>query len=131
MSSRSTIRTDPEVVDAVLRLGGRRWTKNGKDRIYLNAGVLARIIRFDVARDRAGTVTGGVWRDRTLAVAEAARVWRDLQAMRVWFDLCTDRFESHSVPDARPLANLVVSRAQVAVLRELGTTTSRSMKVAA
>ena len=74
-----TVEITPE---ALVAIGGSRWTKGGKDRIYLNGW--ARFIDLEVERYRTGNICSASLRGEGIPNAEARRLLAAVD--KVYFD---------------------------------------------
>jgi hypothetical protein len=66
-------------------IGGNRWTKAGKDRVYLNDNVWAPIIGLDIQRYKSGNIQYAELNGTKLSNARAAR----LLACKVYWEAGT------------------------------------------
>ncbi|MDH6130350.1 hypothetical protein [Kitasatospora sp. GP82] len=79
-----TITLTPELIIA---LGGRRWQKNGMDRVYLNDW--AAFAGLDVSYYGTGNVSGATLGGRGIANGRVASLMAKID--KVWFDAITGR----------------------------------------
>ncbi|MBT2467877.1 hypothetical protein J7E97_08310 [Streptomyces sp. ISL-66] len=79
------------------QLGGRRWQKNGMDRIYINDW--AAFAGLDVSRYGTGSVCGATFAGHDIANGRAARMLDAIE--KVWFDVNDGRlYARHDGADA-------------------------------
>jgi len=78
--------TNTYTAEQIEKIGGRRWTKAGHDRVYLNADVWAPLIGLDVEFYGTGNVRGAtlegtdnISNTRTTALLSARVFWEDGQ----------------------------------------------------
>lgn len=83
--------------DHCLQLGGRRWQKNGMDRIYFNDW--ADFAGLEVSRYNTGSVCGATFAGHDIANGRAARMLDAIE--KVWFDVTDGRlYARHDGADA-------------------------------
>jgi hypothetical protein len=68
--------------EAVVALGGRRWQKNGMDRVYVNDW--AQFAGLDVSYYNTGNVSGAELDGHPIANGRAARLLGAIE--KIWFD---------------------------------------------
>ncbi|MFG2913371.1 hypothetical protein ACGF0D_10830 [Kitasatospora sp. NPDC048298] len=76
--------------EMIVALGGRRWQKNGMDRIYLNDW--AQFAGLDVAYYGTGNVSGVTLGGRAIANSRAARLLNAID--KVWFDTADSKLHA-------------------------------------
>jgi hypothetical protein len=69
--------------EGMLAIGGNRWTKNGKDRVYIEDW--AALIDFRVSYYNSGNVSGGSLGEEGLSNAETNRLLNAVD--KVYFDV--------------------------------------------
>jgi hypothetical protein len=77
-------------VRALVALGGRRWQKGGRDRIYLPTCVSAPMVGLDVRFYESGNVSSAKLDGAKISNAEARRMLGDLDG--TYYDVAADRF---------------------------------------
>lgn len=83
--------------DHCTALGGRRWQKNGMDRIYFNNW--APFAGLDVSHYGTGNVCGATFAGHDIANGRAARMLNAIE--KVWFDVTDGRlYARHDGADA-------------------------------
>ncbi|KIF66228.1 hypothetical protein HY68_36560 [Streptomyces sp. AcH 505] len=70
--------------ESMTAIGGRRWQKNGMDRVYLNEGVWAELAGIDVSRYGTGNVSSASVNGRGIANGRALGLLGAID--KVWFD---------------------------------------------
>jgi hypothetical protein len=84
MSEQTTIETTAQKLEAI---GGRRWTKNGMDRMYFN-GLAARVgLEYDTYK--TGNICWAELNGRAISHAAARRILAALAELKVYVDLST------------------------------------------
>lgn len=79
--------TDEEKIAALEAKGFKRWTKYGKDRLYINAKTL---LNLDIDYRKSGTICSSRMNGETISHAEAYR----LLGSKIWLDI-DDEFSKH------------------------------------
>ena len=69
--------------EMMIALGGRRWQKNGMDRIYLNDW--AEFAGLDVSYYKSGNISSAGYRGEGISNAQARHILASIR--NVWFDL--------------------------------------------
>ncbi|MFF0409118.1 hypothetical protein ACFYUY_01615 [Kitasatospora sp. NPDC004745] len=110
---RKTPRPVKLTAELVVALGGRRWQKNGMDRVYLNNW--AEFADLDVAHYGTGNVSGAALGGRGIANGRAARLLSAIE--KVWFDTADGRLHAyHDGADAIEIRYLDGARDTVNLL---------------
>ncbi|MDH6710936.1 hypothetical protein P3T27_007687 [Kitasatospora sp. MAA19] len=99
--------------DMVVALGGRRWQKNGMDRVYISDW--AEFAGLDVSYYGSGNVSGATLRGRAIANSRAGRLLGAID--RLWFDAADGRLHArHYDADAVDIRYLDGARDTVNLL---------------
>ncbi|SFD14698.1 hypothetical protein [Streptomyces aidingensis] len=77
----------PLTADDIIAIGGRRWTKAGKDRVYLNN--IAGFIGLELTHYRTGNVSSAALNGRGIANGRAAGIASAVQ--KLYFDVAEGR----------------------------------------
>lgn len=83
--------TDDEKIAALEAKGFKRWTKYGKDRMYINAKTL---LNLDIDYRKSGTICSSKMDGESISHGEAYR----LIGSKIWIDLY-DNFSKHISAD--------------------------------
>lgn len=76
-------------VDSMVAIGGRRWQKNGMDRVYLNEDIWADMASVDVDRYNSGSICGATLDGHAIANSRAGRLLAAVD--KVYFDAADGR----------------------------------------
>lgn len=99
--------------EKIVALGGRRWQKNGKDRVYINDW--APFAGLDVSHYGSGNVSGATLGGRAIANSRAARLLATIE--KVWFDAADGKlYARHDGADAAEIRYLDGERDTVNLL---------------
>lgn len=79
----------PITVEALIRIGGRRWQKAGHDRIYFNEP-MSWSTRIDISRYGTGNVSGCTVDDRAVANSRAYGIVTCID--KLWYDVADGKF---------------------------------------
>lgn len=79
--------TDDEKIAALEAKGFRRWTKYGKDRMYINA---TKLLNLDIEYRKSGTICSSEMNGESISHGEAYR----LLSAKIWLDI-DDEFSKH------------------------------------
>lgn len=70
--------------DTMVAIGGRRWQKNGMDRVYLNEDIWSGMTGIDVSRYNSGNICGATLDGHAIANGRAGRLLAAVD--KVYFD---------------------------------------------
>ncbi|MFD0405636.1 hypothetical protein [Kitasatospora sp. NPDC127116] len=77
--------------DVIVALGGRRWQKNGMDRIYINDW--SAFAGLDVAYYGTGNISSASWHGERISNSQARLILGSLT--KVWFDVADGKLHGH------------------------------------
>lgn len=83
--------------EALVAIGGRRWQKNGMDRVYINDW--AEFAGLDVDYYKSGNVCGATFQGRSIANGRVAGITSAIE--KVWFDAADGQLHARHYDDAR------------------------------
>jgi hypothetical protein len=86
-------------IDELTKMGFNRWTKNGMDRMYINASVLGLICTYR----KSGSISCAEFRGEGISNSEGYR----LKAAKTYIDLNQNRIVSDSARLAAAAADLI------------------------
>jgi hypothetical protein len=69
-------------IENLLAIGGKRWQKNGKDRIYINDW--ASFVGLDTSHYNTGNISSASWQGEPISNSQARLILGSLD--KVWFD---------------------------------------------
>lgn len=88
LARRIALGAKPLTAENLVKAGGRRWQKNGHDRIYFNDW--ATLAGLDTTRYNTGNIWSARWRGQDISNSQAAKLIATLD--RIWFDTGDGRF---------------------------------------
>jgi hypothetical protein len=71
-------------------IGGSRWTKAGKDRVYLNDWTA--FAGLEISRYNTGNISGASYRGEGISNSQAAKIIGSID--KVWFDTADGRLHA-------------------------------------
>jgi hypothetical protein len=84
-------------VDALIAVGGRRWTKNGHDRVYINDWTA--FAGLETSHYKTGNVSSASFQGRGIANGRVSGILRAIDS--IYFDVSEGRFFGYWSSDAR------------------------------
>lgn len=79
--------TDEEKIEALEAKGFKRWTKYGKDRLYID---VKKLMNINIQRRRTGSIADSEMNGETISHRQASR----LLSSKIWIDI-NDNFSKH------------------------------------
>jgi hypothetical protein len=67
------------------------WLKNDYHRIYFND--LQKLYGLDVNFYKTGNISSASLREKAISNNKAKKIWRDLAAIKIWYDVKTKEFD--------------------------------------
>ncbi|MEU0200888.1 MULTISPECIES: hypothetical protein [unclassified Streptomyces] len=104
-------------VDTMTAIGGSRWTKAGKDRVYINDW--AAFAGLEVEHYKSGNISWAAWRGEKISNSQAYKLLGSID--KVWFDAadgklhCRHGHSQSSVATPEEVWNAVVSGIRSAI----------------
>lgn len=84
--------TTEQKVEKLIELGGNRWIKAGKDRIYFNRPVFEKLLNIQTSYYNSGNLSG-FWMDgETKSNTQGNRILRELETGKFYYDIEEDKF---------------------------------------
>lgn len=90
-------RTAALTVDTLVAIGGRRWQKNGMDRVYINDW--AAHAGLETSHYKTGNVCGATFQGRSIANGRVAGIVSAIE--KVWFDAADGQLHARYYDGAR------------------------------
>lgn len=84
-------------VETLTAIGGRRWQKNGMDRVYINDW--AQFAGLDASYYKTGNVCGATFKGRSIANGRVAGIVATID--KVWFDAADGQLHARYYDGAR------------------------------
>ncbi|SHJ60556.1 hypothetical protein SAMN02745136_00521 [Anaerocolumna jejuensis DSM 15929] len=79
-------------IEKLIELGGNRWTKAGKDRIYFNRPVFEKLLNIQTSYYNSGNLSG-FWMDGEVkSNTQGNRILRELETGKFYYDIADDKF---------------------------------------
>jgi hypothetical protein len=85
-------------VEALIRLGGQRWERNGRDRVYFNLRELAALYGLDCNFYGTGNISSATLDGQRISNSAARRIAAKLSG-KFWYDVPAGRFSWQDIPD--------------------------------
>ena len=79
-------------VTALVAAGGRRWQKNGKDRVYLPEAALATALGLRTTHYGTGNISSATMNGERIANGRARDILSALAGAKFWYDVDSDQF---------------------------------------
>ncbi|MEU1134960.1 hypothetical protein ABZ383_34745 [Streptomyces sp. NPDC005900] len=104
--------------DRLVAIGGRRWQKNGMDRVYLNEDLWADMLGLDVDRYNSGNICGATLDGHAIANGRASSLLAAVD--KVYFDTADGRLHyRHHGADGFEIRFLDGTRATINLLARI------------
>jgi len=110
--------TRDEIAEALEQVGGRRWTKGDRDRVYFNN--LAARVGLDVGLYKSGNIAAATLNDERISNRRAYDILGALHNIRVWYDLDTGKLMSQGDKDAEGFAQRAIDSIRSDIARVIG-----------
>ncbi|MGW3072384.1 hypothetical protein [Kitasatospora sp. NPDC001132] len=88
---RRTLKPITLTAEMIVALGGRRWQKNGMDRVYLNNW--SEFTGLDVSYYGTGNISSATWHGEHISNSQARLILGSLT--KVWFDSADGKLHGH------------------------------------
>lgn len=79
------------ISDRLEQLGGNHWEKYGKNRVYFNAEIIAKMRGYDWSNYKTGNISYAKYKEEKISNSEMKRVLTDLNC-KLYYDLDDDKF---------------------------------------
>lgn len=80
-----------KIINKLVELGGNHWEKYGKNRVYFNAGDLAKFMGYDWANYNTGNISSAKLNGENTSNRQMRRVLSDLNC-KLYYDLSDGLF---------------------------------------
>lgn len=109
--------TQKTFTDALIEIGGRRWQKNGSDRIYFND--LYTWMGLSVTAYKTGNVASAKLNGESISNTKARRIMQELAACKLYYDVAEGQFKTSGFANAlNQTINLETAREITSAIRE-------------
>jgi hypothetical protein len=84
-------------IEKLIELGGNRWTKAGKDRVYFNRQVFEKLLNIQASYYNTGNLSG-FWMDgEAKSNTQGKRILYELESGKFYYDVEEDRFHYYII----------------------------------
>lgn len=84
--------TKEQKIEKLIKLGGNRWTKAGKDRIYFNQPTLEKVLNIQKSYNNSGSLSG-FWMEGELeSNSRGNKILHELKTGKFYYDVEVDKF---------------------------------------
>ena len=81
-----------KIVTTLSEMGGKRWQKAGKDRVYFNTDMVLKLAGLDYATYNTGRISGATFKDGHISNTDCGRILGTMSRFSFWFDLTDGKF---------------------------------------
>lgn len=84
-----------KIINKLVELGGNRWEKYGKNRVYFNGNILAKFMGYNWANYNTGNICGADYEGERISNSEMHRILDDLNS-KIYYDVDDDAFHYYT-----------------------------------
>lgn len=84
-------------VDKLIELGGNRWTKAGKDRVYFNRPVFEKLLNIETSYYNTGNLSGFLMDGEAKSNTQGNRILRELETGKFYYDIEEDKYHYYII----------------------------------
>lgn len=89
--------TKEQKIEKLIELGGNRWTKAGKDRIYFNQPVLEELLNIKNTYNNSGSLSGFWMEGELISNTRGNKILHELKTGKFYYDIEKDDFDYYII----------------------------------
>lgn len=96
-------------INKMVEIGGNRWQKGGKDRVYFSAGVAAELIGLRYDSYKTGNISSATLKGESISNSSCKSILLALTDANLYYDVVEDKFIGRQVSHIEYLQSAITA----------------------